>query len=116
MLGNSQRLFDYSSLESDLDQECAMELARSFLEDTQPIMTRLVEAVSAKDQEGVRSSAHKLRGCCRSINALPVEEESADLEDISTGGDWGAINARLTLLQPLYNELCGEINAYLKKG
>jgi HPt (histidine-containing phosphotransfer) domain-containing protein len=111
---NNPGLFDYATLESELDVECAIELGRSFLEDTSPLMTRMSEALAAKDKELMRSTAHKLKGACRSINALKVEEASSALEDAARAGDEAGMAAHFKTLEPLYAALTDEIAAYLK--
>jgi HPt (histidine-containing phosphotransfer) domain-containing protein len=113
---NSQQLFDYASLEAELDADCAAELGRSFLEDAGGIMERLTNSMSAHDQEVTRACAHKLRGACRSINALPVESAASALEDAAGSGDWTQIDACYANARPLFEALCGEIQAYLSKS
>ncbi|HEY9791955.1 MAG TPA: Hpt domain-containing protein [Candidatus Obscuribacterales bacterium] len=113
---DNQPLFDYASLEEDLDAECAAELAKSFLEDATQVVERLAQAVSSKDKEAVRANAHKLRGACRSINALPVERESSALEDAAVSGDWTRIESCFSSVRPLYETLVKEIQNYLNKG
>jgi HPt (histidine-containing phosphotransfer) domain-containing protein len=113
---HDQRLFDYATLEEELDADCAAELARSFMEDGTDVIGRLSSAVETKDQEGVRSNAHKLRGACRSINAAKVEAETSALEDAAVAGDWDRINGCYSTVRPLYDALCAEITAYLNKG
>jgi HPt (histidine-containing phosphotransfer) domain-containing protein len=113
---HDQKLFDYSTLEEELDADCAAELARSFMEDGTDVMTRLIAAVESKDQEGVRSNAHKLRGACRSINAAKVESQTSQLEDAAVAGDWDRIHSTYSNVRPLYDALCAEITAYLTKG
>jgi HPt (histidine-containing phosphotransfer) domain-containing protein len=113
---DNQPLFDYASLEEDLDAECAAELAKAFLDDASQVVDRLAQAVSGKDQEAVRSNAHKLRGACRSINAVPVERETSVLEDAAVQGDWTRIQSCYLSVRPLYDALVKEIQNYLNKG
>lgn len=107
-------LFDYATLESELDAECAIELGRSFLDDTKTLMQTLSQAVAGGNKEVVRSTAHKLKGACRSINALAVEDASSELEDAARDGDLAAVAVHYKALQPLYSDLIDEIAAYLK--
>jgi HPt (histidine-containing phosphotransfer) domain-containing protein len=113
---DNQSLFDYASLEAELDAECAAELGRSFMEDAVGIMERMAQAVSAHDQEATRANAHKLRGCCRSINAQPVEKEASLLEDAAVEGDWAKIDLSYAAVKPLFEALAAEIQAYLTKS
>lgn len=111
---NNPGLFDYATLESELDAECALELGRSFLDDTKSLMQGLAQAVAAGDTETVRSTAHKLKGACRSINALKVEDASSALEDAARDGDAASMSTHYKTLEPLYSDLTDEIAAYLK--
>ena len=116
MQAGKQQLFDYATLEEELDADCAVELGQSFMNDGAQIVQLMEQAMSTKDQEGVRSSAHKVRGACRSISALPVEAAASALEDAAMAGDWSKIEDCFATTRPLFDALCDEIRAYLSRN
>jgi HPt (histidine-containing phosphotransfer) domain-containing protein len=115
MYAGKQRLFDYAGLESELDQESVALLARLFCDDTSPIIAKIHDAVEKRDAEEVRSLIHMLKGCCRSINAVPVEQFCEAIEEAAMRVDWTSITMGTSSLVPLYEKLAEEVVEYLEK-
>jgi HPt (histidine-containing phosphotransfer) domain-containing protein len=115
MYAGKQRLFDYSGLEAELDQESVLTLARLFCDDTAPILAQIEEAVRKRNSEQVRTLIHMLKGCCRSINALSVEQFCEAIEDAAMRSDWTSISMGTASLSPLYEKLIEEVATYLEQ-
>jgi len=111
---HSQVLFNYKCLETELGQESVQMIARLFLEDTGNMVAKMKQAVKDKDAETVRFTVHMLKGCCRSIVALSVEEYCEALEDAACTGDWTSIAVGVNQLGPLYQQLREEVMDYIK--
>jgi HPt (histidine-containing phosphotransfer) domain-containing protein len=112
--GNTQ-FFDHASLELDLDREVILLLVKMFISDTSTIIGRIREAVRDCDSERTRTLLHMLKGCCRSVNAVPVERFCEQLEDAAAASDWVQLNAGLERLEPMYKQLSEEVQAYCKQ-
>jgi HPt (histidine-containing phosphotransfer) domain-containing protein len=109
-----QELFDYNSLESDVDQEVILILIKMFVSDTNTLVPKLREAIRKSDAERARTLIHMMKGCCRSIIAVPVERFCETLEDAAAQSDWNALVLGVDKLELVYAQLAAEVAAYLK--
>jgi CheY-like chemotaxis protein/HPt (histidine-containing phosphotransfer) domain-containing protein len=84
--------FNLRQLESIVGRDLA--LKRRYLElfenTTRPLLSRLSDAVTARDPDAVRRAAHELKGSCGSIGAVPMAELSAQLERLDIHEGWPA--------------------------
>ena len=110
----TKALFDHVNLENELDRSAVVTLATLFKQDTAPIMANLPQAVRQKNAELVRSQVHMLRGGCRSISALRVDEFCEVLEDAAAAKDWCSIEVGVFGLGALYDRLIDEISEYIR--
>jgi HPt (histidine-containing phosphotransfer) domain-containing protein len=120
---DQKALFDYKALESEFERAAVAELAALFLEETADCLTLLKRELEAKNTEGIRSLAHKMRGGCRSISSSSVEKTCRRLEracmppdfaDPSTDfADWPHIEDLVSTLSLQCKSLFTIIQEYL---
>ena len=104
---------DLESLERELDVECARELALSFLEDASLLLIGIDAAVERREAVQLRSHAHGVKGCCRTIRALAAEEITNELESAAMSEDWQKIPAIRLQLAAAYDQVRRYITSYL---
>lgn len=104
---------DLKSLEEELDEECARELAGAFLEDSAASMSGIDAAIAGKDAGELKAHAHGLKGCCRTIKAADAEQICTNLESAAIAQDWARIETVRQQLTPAYEEVCDYIITYL---
>ncbi len=114
MTTDRRELFDYHSLESELDKEVVLILIKMFLSDTGSLVPRVRDAIRQYDAERARTLIHMMKGCCRSIIAVPVERFCETLEDAAAESDWNTLILGVEKLDPMYAQLSEEVLAYLK--
>lgn len=81
-----------SEMEEMLGEDGTKELFEAFLDDAHPISTDLDSAFDSAEQEPLRRSAHKLKGCCASIMARETEKLAKALEFAAQEGNWDEVN------------------------
>lgn len=90
-------------LEEALEVDGAREIAAGFLEDVAAVPDRLTDSLKLRDKQGVRSTAHMLKGCCLIIFARQTAELAADMERLSIDNNWESCDKNLPeLLASLY--------------
>jgi HPt (histidine-containing phosphotransfer) domain-containing protein len=104
---------DLKALEEELDEECARELAAAFLEDSATSMSGIAAAIGNHDSVELKSHAHGLKGCCRTIKAARAEQVCTELESAAIAQDWEKITPLLSQLNVAYVQVCHFINGYL---
>ncbi len=109
----SNPVADIKSLEEELDEECARELAGAFLEDAATAVAGIDSAISAQNIADLKAHAHGLKGCCRTIKAPDAEQMCTDMESAAVNQDWNEIAALHPKLLGAYDELCSFIHSYL---
>jgi len=94
------------------DRELLRELVKLFLRDTPPLVREIHDAVDSRDAEGLRCSAHALKGSAGNLAALAVFEAAKELEHTAPTGDWAhaeeacaALESELKRLAPVLAEL-----------
>ncbi len=100
------------NLEAEFDVETAKELARAFLDDTNSLIGRMNEALERKDLEGLRASAHMLKGCARALQAGQCEKVSAALESFARDGDEEGAKETLQVLTQVYEQTAEFLRNY----
>lgn len=90
---SADEIVGIKNLEEEFDVELAKELAQAYLDDTVTIIEKIQNALNSNDQEGVRSTAHMLKGCSRAIQAMNCEKSSAILENHARDGNLEAARA-----------------------
>ncbi|MBX9687862.1 MAG: Hpt domain-containing protein [Candidatus Obscuribacterales bacterium] len=111
----SAAVADLKTLEEELDEECARELAAAFLEDAAAAVSGIQAAISARNFEELKVHAHALKGCCRTIKAADAEQLSTELESAAINQSWPEVGNMLPKMAAAYNALCAFINSYLGK-
>lgn len=101
------------NLEEEFDVEIAKELAKAYLEDTETIVDKLQNALAANDQEGLRSSAHMLKGCSRAIQAWKCEQTSSILEHDARDGNLESAGKNLPDVIEAYSQTKAFLLQYL---
>ena len=94
------------------DRELLRELVGLFLDDA-PLRVRAIhDAVDSRDADGLRRSAHALKGSAGNLAALAVFEAAKDLERTAPTGDWthaeeacAVLESELQRLTPVLAEL-----------
>lgn len=106
--------FSASALETILDIDETREILESFLEDTHGLVEIIDTAVSTQDAELLRRNSHKLRGCCRAIDAEEGQVIGAHLEACALASDWSKAQVLTSKLKPTYKAITEAISCYLK--
>jgi PAS domain S-box-containing protein len=99
-LGNDKELFD--------------EFADIFLCDAPGIFEQLEYSIEQGDCEQLEKSAHALKGMMSNFGAKPCCDLALAFEVAGRNGNIDAVKNDLTKLNNLYNQLCNELEAYLK--
>ena len=94
------------------DRELLRELVGLFLDDAPPRLTAIHDAVDSRDADGLRRSAHALKGSAGNLAALAVFEAARELELTAPTGDWthaqeacAVLESELRRLTPVLAEL-----------
>ncbi len=77
-------------LEEALEIDGAHEIAAGFLEDVGAVPDRLTDFLRLRNKEGVRSTAHLLKGCCLIILAPKTAGLASDMERLSIDSNFEA--------------------------
>ncbi len=72
------------------DRELLAELARIFLEETPETLSRIEEALEARDAKAIERLAHRLKGALLTLAAPAAAEVALELETAACGGPEGA--------------------------
>lgn len=96
---------DLNKLAEEFDVETAKELALAFLEDTEPAIKKIDDAIAKKNSEEVRSQSHLLKGCCRIVNADALQKAASELELNAKEANWNNILVNFNTVKPLYKEV-----------
>lgn len=101
------------NLEEEFDVELAKELAQAYLDDTSTIIERIQAALEKGDQEGLRSTAHMLKGCSRAIQAWKIEQASAALESHARDGNFESAQIDFPAVVEAYSQTHAFLKQYL---
>jgi len=82
-------IFDYDALLelAGGDEELLREIVRMFLEDCPSMLEQIDEAIAACDPEGLRQTAHALKGVIANFAVPAAEEAARALEHMGSEGD-----------------------------
>ena len=76
----------FGEMEEDFSPEDVKELVEAFLETTPDHVDECVRAAGRRDGEALRSGAHKLKGGCLAVGALPLARAASRLEELVFAG------------------------------
>ncbi len=85
----------------DGEPDILTELVDLFLEDAEPRLSTLREAIASGDAEGVERAAHTLKGSAGNMGARRMSMIAASLQDAGTSGD---LSGAATLVEDLETE------------
>ncbi len=111
---DTEEIVGIKNLEAEFDVALAKELAQAYLDDTSSIVERLRHALTNRDQETLRSSAHMLKGCSRAIQAWQCEKASAVLENNARDGDMDSAAENLINVVDAYSQTEMFLRRYLE--
>ncbi len=100
-------------LEEALEVDGAREIAAGFLEDVASLPDRLTDCLRLRNKEGVRSSAHLLKGCCLIIFAPKTAALASDMERLSIDNNLEACDIILPDLLDALNKTIECLENYL---
>ncbi|QIN77575.1 response regulator [Rubrobacter marinus] len=83
----------------DGEPDILAELVELFVEDAEPRLAALREAVAAGDAEGIERAAHTLKGSAGNMGARRMSEIASRLQDVGTSGDLSKAGALLEDLE-----------------
>jgi HPt (histidine-containing phosphotransfer) domain-containing protein len=96
------------------NRELAGELAELFLEDLEPRVSEITDAVTERDADRLRAGAHVLRGSAGTMKAEIVSAAAGVLEAMGRSGELGGVqhaladlNSALAILRPRLVILAG---------
>jgi HPt (histidine-containing phosphotransfer) domain-containing protein len=105
--------FSITALEEALDVDGAQEIIECFLNDCDGLLNVLEEAIQMKEQELLRSNAHKLSGCCKAIGADHVYQISSTLEAYAMQENWAKASSLMPELKYSYELISSSAKKYL---
>lgn len=76
----------FGEMEHDFSAKDVKELVEAFLDTTPDHVADVLHAAHARDPEAVRASAHKLRGGCLAVGALPLARAASRMEELVFSG------------------------------
>lgn len=76
----------FAEMEEDFSPEDVKELVEAFLDTTPDHVADVLRAVQERDAEALRAAAHKLKGGCLAVGAMPLARAASRLEELVFGG------------------------------
>lgn len=103
--------FDLAALDRQTggDRALGLEIVRMFLEDYSERLAAIRSAVERRDAEGLRMTAHTLRGSAGYLAAASVRDAAARLETLGREGRLDEAGAALDRLNQALAELIPEL-------
>ncbi len=80
-----ETVFDYAAALAQVDEWVIETIGQAFLDETEPQMAAMNQAIEAGDTETLRRSAHTLRGLVGNFNARRLEEIAGKIEELAEG-------------------------------
>lgn len=96
----------------DGDREIYGELITAFLQDSQPDIDRLNEAVAMKDPEKSAYHAHKIKGAALTLGAERLSHHAENLEQASRKGETQDFDALFSAMEKEYRSAVEELAAF----
>lgn len=103
-------------LEEALDVDGAHEIAAGFIEDIAAVPDQLTSAVRGRDKEGIRSTAHLLKGCCLIILSHKTAELASKMERAAIAADFDQCDQLLPNLLDSLNATVDCLENYLDES
>ncbi len=97
------------------DLEALRELVDVFLADAPSLLTRIDEAIDAKDARAVRATAHTLKGAVSNFAAPSATKAAARLQRIGEGNDLGSARAASDVLRRELERVRDALSALVSK-
>jgi len=100
-LGSPAPSYDHQRLMEDIDGDNAIfrRMVSLFTETTPGLITKLRQAVEARDLEAIGRTAHMLRGSALQFNAHAASELAGQIEQVASSGKLDGIGTLLPQLQ-----------------
>jgi PAS domain S-box-containing protein len=95
------------------DEDLFSEVAGLFLTDTPAQVAQIRQAVKAGDAEGLRRTAHALKGAAGYVGGMATAEAARALEQIGASGDLSGAQAALVTLDREVRRLLAELSGTL---
>jgi CheY-like chemotaxis protein len=80
-------VFDYAAALAQVDEWVIETIGQAFLDETEPQMAAMNQAIQTGDTESLRRSAHTLRGLVGNFNARRLEEIAGKIEELAEGNE-----------------------------
>jgi len=93
------------------DRELLAELARIFLEETPETLSRIEEALEARDAKAIERLAHRLKGALLTLAAPAAAEVALELETAAGGGSEGVLREAFERLRREVSRLEEELKS-----
>jgi len=87
------------------DEELAIEILKSFLDDIPSQIERLRSAMEKADTESVRRIAHTIKGAAGNTGATAMEEIAKRIEEAAEAGDMGAASLKIPEIEGGFSRL-----------
>jgi PAS domain S-box-containing protein len=84
---NVDPVFDYAAALAQVEEWVIETIGQAFLDECEPQMVAMNQAIEAGDTESLRRSAHTLRGLVGNFNARRLEEIAAKIEELAEGNE-----------------------------
>jgi polar amino acid transport system substrate-binding protein len=86
--GGKPAVVDLSYLENKYKRERMRELIQLFIDSSGHLLEKIERAIEAKDNAGLKATAHELAGSCLMLRMEKMLKEARNLETIAQGSDW----------------------------
>jgi hypothetical protein len=84
---SGEPVFDYAAALAQVDEWVIETIGQAFLDETEPQMAAMNQAIQTGDTESLRRSAHTLRGLVGNFNARRLEEIAGQIEELAEGNE-----------------------------
>ncbi|RTL41509.1 MAG: response regulator [Candidatus Melainabacteria bacterium] len=98
-------LLNFESLKETCGIDGAIELIGVFTSSTDTLLTRIYDAVTAKDSSKLKSAAHELKGSCGSMGSSDMAVLCKELEQTAVAQNWDLAPTLYMQLHSIYEQV-----------
>ena len=108
---NQKVIDDLRALQSAGSPGFLAELIDLFLKEAEVHVSKLRDALAARDARVFERSAHTLKGSCGNLGAQAMSRICADLQNVGHGADWNRAAELLPTLEAEFSAVQTELRA-----
>lgn len=111
-------VINWQELEERLDSDFDLfkELTALFFDDSAILLNKIKNCIAAGDMEGLRKTAHTLKGAVSNFSAQGAYDAAYELETAGKNGNTDAIEDKLRTLESEIQSVIVDMKSMLEKG